>query len=177
MVLERVCVCERARETRLHLPCVQLANTGTHTNMHSLSSSLSPPPSSSPSPFFFRFFFLSFSAPVLLSFFLPGTAVPGGVQALLGHDVYNRGSWKVHEFCQSEILVKNLVYTILDQLVLKLFPDISEDTLMDFWSAQRSSSSSSSSARASSSGTGSKRPSNGRRSGGGKDSRRSGGRS
>ena len=58
------------------------------------------------------------------------TVVPGTAASLLGHDVTKRGIWKIHEFCQCEVLLKNLVYTIFDLLVLKLFPEIDGDRLI-----------------------------------------------
>jgi hypothetical protein len=52
------------------------------------------------------------------------TSIPKAIVSLLGARNSKYANIKIFEFLQSPTLVRNLAYTIIDLLLLKLFPDI-----------------------------------------------------
>merc|ERR1712216_158163 len=52
------------------------------------------------------------------------TIIPVAAQALIGRDACSHGCRDVFEFLNCKLLLKNLAYTLLDMLLLRLFPDI-----------------------------------------------------
>lgn len=50
--------------------------------------------------------------------------IPGGVNSLVGREAAEAGCVKLHEFLQAELLVRSLAYTLVDLLLLRMFPDM-----------------------------------------------------
>jgi len=53
-------------------------------------------------------------------------AFPEKLQRLLGQELTEEGLTLLHEMLQNRIVVKSLVYVILDKLWLSIFPDLDD---------------------------------------------------
>ena len=55
--------------------------------------------------------------------------VPESVVTLLTRETCNSGMQKLHNMLQCKVLVKNIVYTIVDIFLLRIFPGIAVEGL------------------------------------------------